>query len=286
MVEIKLGKVTFSLKEAQDFSWLLELGEPFAVFSQNDSGNVSFGVEKNGERLFVKYAGARTVRFEGDPAEAVAALRRAGQVYKDLLHPGVVEYVQSIETQHGLALVFRWTQGECLHAYWSFDEKPKYTHPDSPYVKFQALPLEKKQAAAEVLFDFLAFAGEQGYVAVDLYDGSLMYDFEADRLTICDIDFFEKGPIFHGPGTPWWGSSRFKAPEEKELGGVIDQVSNVYSLGKMILFFFAGEEQPDREHWEESEARWQVVQKAISPAKEDRFATVRAFWQAWKEVEA
>ena len=33
---------------------------------------------------------------------------------------------------------------------------------------------------------------ECGYVAIDLYDGSLMYDFKQDRLTICDIDLFAK----------------------------------------------------------------------------------------------
>jgi len=43
MVKINLDNVEFSLKEDCDFSWLNSLGKVFCVFSQNDSGNISFG---------------------------------------------------------------------------------------------------------------------------------------------------------------------------------------------------------------------------------------------------
>lgn len=284
MTKIKLGKVTFTLKEPQDFSWVLTLGEPFAVFDQNDSGNVSFGVEKNGERLFVKYAGALTENAAWSPQNAIDALRRTGELYEDLRHPGLIDYLGNLETEHGYAMIFRWVEGECLHPHWTFDERPKHTHPDSPYVKFRALPLEKKQAAAEILFDFMAFAQSKGYVAVDLYDSSLMYDFDTDTFKICDIDLFEKGPLLNETGD-WLGSARFKAPEEFEAGGIVDFTSNVYTVGKILLMMFAGEEHPDREHWEETEARWQVLQKALSPAKADRYADVAEFWQAWEAAQ-
>lgn len=45
-VEIQLNQVTFQLKEHHNFDWLLKLGTVFAVFDQQDSGNISFGVEK------------------------------------------------------------------------------------------------------------------------------------------------------------------------------------------------------------------------------------------------
>ncbi len=45
-VEIQLNQVTLQLKEHHNFDWLLKLGTVFAVFDQQDSGNICFGVEK------------------------------------------------------------------------------------------------------------------------------------------------------------------------------------------------------------------------------------------------
>ena len=49
-VEIQLNSVAFQLKEYHNFDWLIKLGTVFAVFDQQDSGNISFGVEKMGIR--------------------------------------------------------------------------------------------------------------------------------------------------------------------------------------------------------------------------------------------
>lgn len=281
---ISLGKVTVHLREPHDFSWLLELGEPFAVFDQNDSGNISFGVEKDGEKYFVKYAGASPENAAWTPRQAIAALRRVGALYEDLRHPALIEQVTTLETPQGFARVFKWVDGQCLHPHWEFDQRPKYTHPLSPYVRFRGLPLSKKRAAAQRLFDFLALVQAKGYLPVDLYDSSLLYDFETDTLTVCDIDLFEKGDfLINDKGKSWFGSQRFKAPEENELGACVDRRAAVYTLGKLLLLFFAGEEHPDRAHWEETPARWDAVQKAVSPDKADRFPTVAAFRQAWMD---
>ncbi|MED2717011.1 serine/threonine protein kinase, partial [Bacillus thuringiensis] len=39
-VEIQLNNVTFQLKEYHNFDWLIKLGTVFAVFDQQDSGNI------------------------------------------------------------------------------------------------------------------------------------------------------------------------------------------------------------------------------------------------------
>lgn len=286
MVTITLGSVSFPLREFQDFSWLLELGTPFAVFSQNDSGNLSFGVEKGGKRLFVKYAGAKTAEHSGTPQDAIRRLREAEQVYLALPHPGVIRYLGHLETEHGFALLFDWAEGECPHAHWEFDEKPKFTHPDSPYRKLRALPLAKKRRAAEALFEFLCYTEKRGFIAVDFYDSSFLYDFLTDTLTICDIDLFRRAPVTNDLGPDWPGSPRLKAPEESELGAAIDSVTNVFTLGKLLLFLFAGEEYQDNAHWEDTQARFQIVQKALSPSRADRFPTLRAFWEAWRRAGA
>ena len=40
-VTIRLHNCSFQLKEHHDFRWLEEMGEVFAVFDQQDSGNLS-----------------------------------------------------------------------------------------------------------------------------------------------------------------------------------------------------------------------------------------------------
>ncbi|QCT03419.1 hypothetical protein E6C60_2707 [Paenibacillus algicola] len=81
-----IDKVTFQLKEEIDIIWLQDLGYVFKVFDQQDSGNICFGVEKDGQKKFVKYAGARPVEYQGDPAEAVSRLKAAIPIYDELKH--------------------------------------------------------------------------------------------------------------------------------------------------------------------------------------------------------
>ena len=76
------------------------------------------------------------------------------------------------------------------------------------------LSVSKKLKATEVLFSFFLNVNRKGYVAVDFYDGSLMYDFITNVITICDIDFFRKAPVINDKGIEWFGTKRLKAPEE------------------------------------------------------------------------
>lgn len=74
-VEIQLNQVTFQLKEHHNFDWLMKLGTVFAVFDQQDSGNLSFGVEKDGHKKFIKYAGAHTIAYNGKTSDAIDRLK-------------------------------------------------------------------------------------------------------------------------------------------------------------------------------------------------------------------
>jgi hypothetical protein len=55
-----------------------------------------------------------------------------------------------------------------------------------------------------------------GYVGIDFYDGSIMYDFENEKAVICDIDFYAKALYVNHMGR-LWGSGRFMSPEEFTL---------------------------------------------------------------------
>lgn len=67
--------IPFKLKSAFDFSFLKEYGTVFKVFDDQDSGNICFGTEKDGQRRFIKFAGAPAERYGGDPEDAVARLK-------------------------------------------------------------------------------------------------------------------------------------------------------------------------------------------------------------------
>ena len=72
-VEIQLNNVTFQLKEYHNFDWLIKLG--ICSFDQQDSGNISFGIEKDGHKKFIKYAGAQTIAYEGTTRDAIERLK-------------------------------------------------------------------------------------------------------------------------------------------------------------------------------------------------------------------
>lgn len=170
----------------------------------------------------------------------------------------------------------------------------------SPKEKVKELPIRKKLEMAEVLFSFLQHVQDKGYVAVDFYDGSIMYDFATHQTSICDIDFFKKAPVVNDMGADWFGTKRLKAPEEYIKGAVIDEQTNLFTLGALLFEFFGtftGEEigqryvmsrflPCDMTCWQLGEESFYVASKAVSPDRRQRYATVREFWNAWEEAVA
>lgn len=65
----------------------------FKVYDDQDSGNICFGTEKDGQRYFIKFAGAPTERYNGNPADAIARLKATLPVYSELQHENLIEYV-------------------------------------------------------------------------------------------------------------------------------------------------------------------------------------------------
>lgn len=194
MIEVNIHHVTFHLKEPHDFGWLMELGEVFKVFDQQDSGNLSFGVDHKGTKKFIKYAGARTLNFKGEPEEAIRTLKEAVSIYENLKHPYLVSLMNHFALPHGYAAVFEWFEGEDLHPHGSFPPPAKYTDPRSPYFRFRQLPVWQRLFSLERIFDFHVHAIHKGYVAIDFYDGSIVYDFDSNVTKICDIDLYRRRP--------------------------------------------------------------------------------------------
>jgi serine/threonine-protein kinase len=283
LITYSFDNVIFQLKENLDFSWLQKLGYVFAVFDQQDSGNICFGVEKEGQKKFVKYAGAKTVEYEGDPKDAVSRLKNAIPIYSELKHPSLIEIEDHFEIDSGYVAVFRWFNGECLHAHWSYPPPAKYKDPNSPFYKYKHLSVDQRLESLDRIFTFHTFVEEKNYVAIDFYDGSILYDFINNETRICDIDFYQKKPFYNNMGR-LWGSSRFMSPEEFVLGSEINSQTNVFTMGAIAFGFLGGELDRSFEKWEASKKLYNVAYKAVENDKLKRYHTVMEFYKAWNNA--
>jgi len=277
----EIDGVRFALGQAHDFAWLHGYGRVSSVFDQQDSGNICFGATDGAQRWFIKYAGAPTVNFKGDPQEAIQRLQRAIPIHQALAHPCLVQPIEHGERGAGYACVYAWAEGECLHAHWDFDRHPKYEHPQSPNVRFRQLPLEKKLACLDDIHQFHLLVAARGFVAIDFYDGCIMYDFATGKTTICDIDHYEKRPYKNRMGR-MWGSSRFMSPEEFELGATIDEVTNVYTMGAAAFELLGDNQSRSAEAWVAPTALLRVAQRAVSPDRGMRQQSIQEFYDDWQ----
>ncbi|MGE8205423.1 serine/threonine protein kinase [Heyndrickxia sp. NPDC080065] len=280
-VTISLDDVTFQLQEQLDFEWLKSLGHVFCVFDEQDSGNICFGVEKDGRKKFVKYAGSRPLDFSGNPQDAVTRLQNAIPLYTTLRHPHLIELLDHFHMDCGYAAVFDWFEGECLHSHWSFPPPAKYHHPESPFYRFRHLPIQKRLESLDTIFSFHEFVESKGYVAVDFYDGSILYDFAKDITKICDIDFYRKAPAINDMGENFWGAKRSKSPEEFTLGAPIDAKTNVFTMGAIAFGVLGGEMDHSFSKWDAGKPLYEIALRAVSENREMRFESIKAFKAAW-----
>lgn len=293
---VELDSVRFRLQQRQDLGWLKRYGRAFWCVDQTGSGCICIGTERAGEKYFCKVAGVGTVEAEVSPEESVRILKNAVSLYRTLAHPALVKLVEAYEHGPFYAAVFAWAEGECLFDHWNFDRYQNGVV--SPRERFLALPVSKKRAAVEVLFSFLHNVAEKGYAAVDFYDGSLLYNFQTDRLTICDIDLFQRAPAVNDKGADWYGTKRLKAPEEYEPGGVIDERTAVFTLGALIFDFFgefsAAEIERrytqnrftvcDASRWQLNMESYRAAARAVCANRNERYRSLAEFWNAWRRA--
>lgn len=252
--------------------YLAEVGRVFRAFLGHDSECISWGVEAGGRRWFVKWSGH---------AGGIASLRRAAAVNAAVRHEALPRLHNAFQTPGGgLALVYDWVDGEALHCGCTYTAEQRRSDPGHPHVRFRGMPMEHVLAAIETIYDVHVLLADLGFVAVDLYDGCFLYDFRARRMHLCDLDEYRPGPFtLDADRLP--GSSRFMAPEEFRRGATIDQVTNVFALGRTAMVLL-GDSMPTFDAWRGTDAMRRVVEQATSPDPADRHASVRAFVSDWK----
>ncbi len=271
MVSLTLGSVTFTLKEKFDFSFLPSYGQPFAVFDDQDSGNLCMGVQGERGKLFLKIAGAATVRSQVTGQQAMERLRANVPIYRDLCHPALIELLEERPIPGGHVLVFPWFDGVCMGR-----QYPTHT-------LFGPLPFEEKLGILDTILEFHEHVHRNGYVAIDFYDGSVMYDLVSHRTMICDIEFYSKKPYVNAMGR-LWGSSRFMSPEEFQMGAAIDERSNVFCMGAMAFHLFGGGADRSAQRWAASRELFAVAAKATSPDPALRYATIAQLREEWNRA--
>ena len=260
--------VPFKLKSAFDFGFLNEYGTVFKVYDDQDSGNICFGTEKEGQRYFIKFAGAPTERYNDDPADAISRLKITLPIYRELQHKNLIELVEAKAVGGGFAMVFKWVGGDCMGRMYPASHR-----------RFMQLPVDAKLTVFSDILSFFEYVISQNYVAIDFYDGNIMYDIENGKTTICDIDLFRKQPYTNDMGR-MWGSSLFQSPEEYEFGAVIDEITNVYTMGSTAFALFGGYNRT-RDKWQLSDKLFEVATKAISDDRNGRQQSIRQLREEW-----
>ncbi len=259
--------------------YLHSVGTVFAEFGANtqDSGNISYGVQIDGERYFVKTAGLPDdARPYLDHAARVGLLRNAVRMQADYHHPILLRVQHVIESPYGPLLVYPWFEGELLGT-----PRAQRDDPRSPFQRFRSLPASNIESCLDEIFDLHVGLSGAGWIAVDFYDGALMYNFESGQLRVMDLETYRDAP-FHNEMGRMFGSTRFMAPEEFELGALIDERTTVFVMGRTALIFLSdGTLNPAA--FRGSEARFAVVSRACAPERSQRFDSMSAFYRAWRE---
>nr|WP_188272809.1 serine/threonine-protein kinase [Streptomyces sp. CBMA152] len=243
------------------------VGNVFQAFREQDSGCVSYGVAVDGERWFVKSATT--------PA-GVASLRRALAVHRAVRHPAIVPLRHSFRIRGGLALVYLWVDGTVLY-HPTVSAHGGRTAWDSPMARFHRLPLPQVLAAVNQILDAHLAVEQAGFVAVDFYDGCMLYDFTTGRLALCDVDEYRPGP-FTLTTDRLPGSRRYMAPEEFRQGATIEIRTTVYVLGRALrLLLDAGDQE---QQWRGTAGQLAVTARATAHDPGQRYATVAALTHA------
>ncbi|MFD1676855.1 serine/threonine protein kinase [Alicyclobacillus fodiniaquatilis] len=271
MITKLIDGISFELKEDFDFDFLTEYGQVFTVFDKQDSGYICFGIKNRNGKLFLKVAGASTVRSNVSIEVAVQQLKSTVSIYDDLRHPNLIGIIEHKETKTGYLTVFEWFEGECWGRQYETSDK------------FVALPLVEKFNIYNDILSFHQQVNKRGYIAVDFYDGCLMYDFTLKRTMICDIEFYSKKPVTNTVGR-MRGSSRFMSPEEFQLGAEIDERSNVFLMGATAFQLFGDGNDRSLEKWEAGEDLYHIALKATNIDKANRYQSIDEFLEAWNDT--
>lgn len=266
-----INHIPYKLKAPFDMSFIQQYGKVFKIYDDQDSGNICFGVQNGEKKHFIKFAGAPTEQYTGTIEDAIERLEASIPAYQDLKHSNLIKLIKTEKIGCGFAMIFEWFDGECMGRMYPLSRQ-----------KFMKMSYRTRLKVFDEILSFHAYVATQGYVAIDFYDGSIMFDFSKKKTVICDIDFYAKAPYINQVGR-MWGSSRFMSPEEFSKGSVIDEITNVYLMGATAFALFANYNRTLKE-WPLSEELYNVALKAINYERNYRQQSIKEFIEEWNQT--
>lgn len=240
-----------------------------------DSRSTVLGVEVGGRRAIVKHA--------TDP-EAIGWLHSAVRFHTAVRHPAIPTIVHGATTGDGFAIVEEWAPGEILVDGYDRTVLGR-DDPESAYQRFLARPPDELAAAVDQIIDAHVAVADAGFVAVDLYDGCVLYDFPTGRVHLVDLDHYRPGPYVLEVDRQI-GSTSVMAPEELVRGATIDERATVFTLGRFAQVYLgcARNGPGSRNDFRGTDTQYAVTVAACRPEPADRIPTVRDLRDAWSQA--
>ena len=135
--------------------------------------------------------------------------------------------------------------------------------------RVRGLPVGEVVGLLGEVYDLHVEIAGLGWIANDFYDGSMIYDFERRRLYAVDLDTYHPGPFVNDMGR-MFGSRRFMAPEEFELGAIIDERTTVFTMGRTAAVMLS-DGSLDRKPFRGNDAQYEIMVRACRERPDDRF---------------
>lgn len=258
-----------SLKQQHDLSWVSNWGQVFYVFDQLISGNLCFGVQSEAGHFFIKYAGAHTLMYPGDPQTAVHKLTQALPIYQDLCHSSFPRMLEAFKTTNGFGVVFQWFEGYPL--------APLQVH----MTQLRKLSLHQRLRLYDQLLDGLVFAASIDYLPAGISDQHLLVDFSKTVLMLCSVNNFLRHPATVPypklPGSPW-----YVPPEGYSTGKRLDESSLVYTMGMLAFTFFGHRDSQSPLLWEAGDPLYMLATNAIVKDPGKRQQSAHQYLDNWR----
>ncbi len=271
-MQLEIDGVPFLLKSPQTFDWLKAYGTVHKVLHKSSSGNLCFFVDGKFGPLFIKYAGAQKIFYQGRIQDAVDALKRAMHIYTTEKHTNIVQLLAHGDIGEGYAAIFKAEHGVSLKSTSSFQalERLRYE------------PLVVRLSLIDQIYDALTFLSKKDIISVDFSESNILIDFERGKSTLCDLDLYTYGAYINRLGR-MPGSPNLLAPEEYRMNAEITQRADVYHMGALAYLFFSEGLFSVNPRFEASKRLFKVVKKAVSPDPRLRFSCPESFLKAWRE---
>ena len=141
------------------------------------------------------------------------------------------------------------------------------------------LPVDEILDLLNDVYDLHVELVNLGWIANDFYDGSMIYDFDRRKVHAVDLDTYHRGPFTNDMGR-MFGSTRFMAPEEFELGATIDERTTVFTLGRTAAVLLSNNSL-DRKPFRGSDSQYEIMLQACRKNPDARFQTVSQFRDSW-----